>query len=343
MKATQALALLLAALSVNVWIKPASSSTQTPKAVAKRVRHYVFFNRDRGRIADPAFLTTKAFEGAQIKYTWPELEPEQDAYDFSAIRKDLTSLTANGKRLFIQLQDVSFHDSVVNVPRYLQRDSRYNGGVARQYSNEEAGKRAVPAGWVARRWDPAVQERWHKLLLALGKEFDGKLEGINLPETSLVFGGNEEPLPKGFTHAGYRDAVITNMRTLKRAFPKSVAMQYANFMPGEWLPGEDKSYLRGVYQQARELKIAVGGPDLLPYRRNQMNHAYALIKESDGLVPTGIAVQEGNYEVVNPKTGKRVTIAELLEFATEYLKVDYIFWCTQEPFYSEQLMPALKR
>ncbi len=343
MKVTQTLALLLVALSVNVWIKPASSSIQTPKAVAKQVHHYVFFNRDRKRITDPAFLATKAFEGAQIKYTWPELEPEQDAYDFSAIRQDLMSLTAKGKRLFIQLQDVSFHDSIVNVPRYLQRDSRYNGGVARQYSNEEAGKRAVPEGWVARRWDPAVQERWHKLLSALGKEFDGKLEGINLAETSLVFGGGEELLPKGFTQAGYRDAVVTNMRALKRAFPKSVAMQYANFMPGEWLPGEDKSYLRSVYQQAKELKVAVGGPDLLPYRRNQMNHAYALIKESGGLVPTGIAVQDGNYEVVNPKTGKRVTIAELLEFATDYLKVDYIFWCTQEPFYSEQLIPALKR
>src|SRR6185436_8341331 len=131
----------------------------------------------------------------------------------------------------------------------LQRDSRYNGGVAQQYRNEEAGKRAVPEGWVARRWDPAVQERLHKLFLALGKEFDGKLEGINLPETSLVFGGSEEVLPKGFTFAGYREAVITNMRALKRAFPKSVAMQYANFMPGEWLPVEDKSYLRSVYQQ----------------------------------------------------------------------------------------------
>src|SRR5262245_481706 len=127
MKATQTLALLLAALSVNIWITPASSSTQTSKAVAKSARHYVFFNRDRKRIADPAFLATKAFEGAQIKYTWPELEPEPDAYDFSAIRQDLEFLTSKGKRLFIQLQDVSFHDNIVNVPRYLQRDIRYNG------------------------------------------------------------------------------------------------------------------------------------------------------------------------------------------------------------------------
>jgi len=45
---------------------------------------------------------------------------------------------------------------------------------------------------------------------------------------------------------------------------------------------------------------------------------------------------------VDPKTGKRATISELLKFATEYLKVDYIFWCTQEPYYSGELMPFFK-
>ena len=31
-----------------------------------------------------------------------------------------------------------------------------------------------------------------------------------------------------------------------------------------------------------------------------------------------------------------------LEFAADYLKVDYIFWSAQEPFYSKQLFPFLK-
>jgi hypothetical protein len=61
------------------------------------------------------------------------------------------------------------------------------------------------------------------------------------------------------------------------------------------------------------------------------------------MVPVGIAVQDGNYDDQDPKTGKRITIPELLKFATEYLKVDYIFWCTQEPYYSEQLIPFLRR
>jgi hypothetical protein len=311
---------------------------------AQGVHHYVFFNIDRARISEPSFIETKAFEGAQLKYTWRELEPEKGRYDFSAIRQDLSFLTSKGKKLFIQLQDASFYLSIINVPQYLLRDTRYHGGADKDYRIEDADEEhAVAAGWIARRWDTAVQERFHKLLFALGKEFDGKIEGINLPETSVSFGRSGRLFPKGFTFEIYRDAVVANMRALKRAFRKSVAMQYANFMPGEWLPLDDKSYLRSIFQSARELRVGVGGPDLLPYKPGQMKHSYPLIREYDGVAPTGIAVQWGNYEHENPKSGKRVTIPELLEFGTDYLKVDYIFWSTQEPFYSEQVVPFFQR
>jgi len=307
------------------------------------VHHYVFFNRERERVCDPEFLGTRAFEGAQLKYTWRELEQGKDDYDFSAIQHDLTLLNSKGKKLFIQVQDVSFDPTVINIPRYLLNDPRYNGGADKQYSiKDDDEEHAVPEGWVARRWDPAVQERFHKLLLALGKEFDGKVEGINLAETAVSFGESGRLFPKGFTPATYRDAIIANMMALKSAFPKSVVMQYANFMPGEWLPGKDRLYLRSVYQRAIELKVGVGGPDLLPYKPGQMSHCYPLIRECAGKVPTGIAVQDGNYQHKNPKSEQPVTISELVGFATDYLKVDYIFWCTQEPFYSKNLIPFLQ-
>lgn len=87
----------------------------------------------------------------------------------------------------------------------------------------------------------------------------------------------------------------------------------------------------------------MGGPDLRPFRPGQLKSSYPLIREAAGIVPIGIAVQDGNYEDLNPKTEKRITIAELNKFAKEYLKVDYIFWCTQEPYYSEDLIPFLRR
>jgi hypothetical protein len=198
-------------------------------AFAEGVHHYVFFNRDREKISDPAFVNTRALEGAQLKYTWRELEPEKDAYDFRDIRADLDSLNSNRKKLFIQIQDSSFDPAIVNVPRYLLNDSRYHGGADKQYAIEgDDENHAVPAGWVARRWDPAVQERIHKLLVALGKEFDGKIQGLNLPETAVDFGESGRLFPKGFTAEIYRAAIITNMMVLKRAFPKFRVDQICN-------------------------------------------------------------------------------------------------------------------
>jgi hypothetical protein len=37
-----------------------------------------------------------------------------------------------------------------------------------------------------------------------------------------------------------------------------------------------------------------------------------------------------------------VTIAEQIAFATQYLHADYIFWCTEEPYYSNQVVPFLR-
>ena len=114
-------------------------------------------------------------------------------------------------------------------------------------------------------------------------------------------------------------------------------------MPGEWLPENDRSLLKTVFQRAKEMNVAMGGPDLLPYKPGQMKHSYPLIHDLAGSVPAGIAVQWGNYEHINPRTGRQITIPELIDFARDYLGVEYLFWCTQEPFYSERVIPFLKR
>jgi len=311
---------------------------------AKPIHHFVFFGTDREKIKDAtSFLDTKAFEGAQLSYLWRQLEHGKDEYDFNLIREDLAFLAAHGKKLWIQIQDVTFSDRWVPVPKYLMQDPQYHGGADHQYKYKDGDEEhATTFGWAARRWDPAVQERFHKLLFALGKEFDGRIEGINFAESSVTFGDSGRLYPKGFTPEIYRDALVTNLKALKRAFPKSVALQYANFMPGEWRSTNDKGYLRAVYKAARESRVGVGGPDLLPYKPGQMGSSYPLIREVAAIVPVGIAVQDGNYAHVNPKTGKRVTIAEQIEFATEYLKADYIFWCTEDPYFSGELVPFMR-
>jgi len=311
---------------------------------AKPTANFVFFSQEREKIHSADFLNCNGLTGAQITYPWRLLEPQRDSYDFSPIREDLEFLRAHHKRLFIQLQDATFVPTHVCVPKYLVDDPQFHGGVGRSYSIEaDDDSRATPEGWVARRWDPTVRKRFQKLLAALGKAFDGKIEGINLAETSVNFGASGRLYPKDFTPAKYRDAIVDDMAALKRAFPKSITIQYANFMPGEWLPNDDKGYLKSVYRAAARLQVGVGGPDLLPNRPGQMQHAYPLIRSVHGKVVTGIAVQDGNYGSVNPKTGKSYPVAELLGFAEHYLGVDYVFWCTEEPYFSKQVLPFFKR
>ncbi|HEV8371412.1 MAG TPA: hypothetical protein VGQ39_25940 [Pyrinomonadaceae bacterium] len=316
----------------------------TAAVTAKPVHHFVYFGMDREKISTTkSFLETRAFEGAQVAYFWRQLEPGKDEYDFSLIREDLAFLTRHGKKLWVQIQDVTFSEKWNPVPKYLIKDPQYHGGANRQYQYKENDEEhATGAGWAARRWDPALQDRFHNLLFALAKEFDGRIAGINFAESSVDFGETGRLYPTGFTPEVYRNALVTNLKALKSAFSKSIPLQYANFMPGEWRPSNDKGYLRAVYNAARELKVGVGGPDLLPYHRGQMGSSYSLIREVAGKVPVGIAVQDGNYEHVNPKTGKRVTITELIEFASDYLMTDYIFWCTEEPYYSNDLVHSMQ-
>lgn len=305
---------------------------------AKSLHHYVFFGTDRERIKDTkSFLDTSAFEGAQIAYSWRQLEPGRDEYDFGMIREDLAFLSTHQRKLWIQIQDVTFSDRWNPAPKYLINDPQYHGGADHQYKYKEGEEEhATTLGWAARRWDPEVQKRFHKLIFALGKEFDGRIEGVNLAESSVTFGHTGRLYPAGYTPDLYREAIIANMKVLKKAFPKSIALQYANFMPG------GKRDLDQVYVAARKSQVAVGGPDLLPFRPFQLANSYILIRESAGIIPSGVAVQDGNYADVNPKTGKRADISGLIDFATDFLKVDYIFWCTEEPYYSNELVPFMK-
>ena len=270
------------------------------------------------------------------------LEPKKDEYDFSMVKEDLSFLKARGKELFIQLNDATFDSNRISIPNYLLVDSIYNGGASPQYEFISEEQRPVKAGWTARRWDPKVRERFQKLFMALGKEFDGKIAGINLQETAIGVGERYLP-PKGFSYEMYRDGLLDNMKALKKAFLQSDVIQYANFMPGGYVPGGNTELLKSVYEFAKKNNIGVGGPDILVNKPGQMRNSYGLVREASSIVPTGVAVQDGNYDHVNPKTGKQVSIQEIYEFAKDYLKLKYVFWCIEEPYYSRDVIPFLQK
>lgn len=304
--------------------------------------NFVYFGLDRHRITESQFYEQQGVVGAHLKYTWKELEPERDRYEFEGIRRDLAMLERRGKQLFIQLQDVSFDTARINVPDYLVDDPEFNGGAALHYGDHGDG-RPVAEGWVSRRWDPAVRERFDGLFVALAAEFDGRIAGLNLPETSIGFGGDSELEPPGFSNEAYFEAIKHLMSSARAAFSESAVIIYANFMPGEELPDEDRGYLKGVYAHADQIGMGVGGPDLLPNRWFQRQNSLPLIAARAPGTMAGVAVQWGNLEDTNRQTGERVSVQRLYTFARDTLRLDYIFWGTQEPFYSADILPFLEK
>jgi hypothetical protein len=301
------------------------------------VKHFVYFARDRESLRQHPLLQHERFEGAQVMYAWAELEPAKNEYDFSAIESDYEYLKSKGKKLFVQLQDATFNTSYKAVPPYLLSEEFDGGAIHQRGDNDE------PEGWVAKRWNEKVRQRFAILLGELGKQFDGKIEGINLQESAIGVTSKDD---SSFTPQKYADAVKYNMLALKRAFADSITMQYANFMPGEWLPWEDEGYLRSIYRYGEEIGVGLGAPDLMVERRGQLNHAIALMHENEYRVPLGIAVQDGNYI---GQTGSADTVVEdrrnlvplLHAFARDFMRVDYMFWVNQEPYFEEDVLPCL--
>lgn len=302
------------------------------------IRHFVYFARDRESLIDHSLLSHPMFEGAQIMYSWKNFEPQKGQYDFSILKQDYEYLKKFNKKLFLQLQDVTFDPKYKALPDYLLTDE-YDGGAVQQYSDD--GK---PEGWVAKRWNKKVRERFALLLQALGQEFDGKIEGINLQETAI---GVKD---KSFSEKEYLIGLKENMLSLKKAFRTSTTMIYANFMPGEWLPFDDKGYLRSIYRYGEQIGVGIGGPDLMVTRKGQLNHLITLLHENRYTVPIGVAVQDGNYvgktgnEATNTTTNNQKNIVPLLHgFAKDFLRVNYMFWTNQAPYFKQDVLPCFSK
>lgn len=310
---------------------------------ADDIQHFAYFARDRESIVNHPFLFHPMFKGAQIMYSWKNFEPQKGQYDFSILKEDYEYLKKYGKKIFVQIQDVTFSPNYKALPDYLFANE-YEGGAVMGY-----GDNGKPSGWVAKRWNGKVRERFALLLEALGKEFDGKIEGINLQETSIDV---NPKIDSTFSEQAYVTGLKENMLALKKSFRKSITMIYANFIPGEWLPWNDKGHLRGIYRYGEEIGVGLGGPDLMVTRKGQLNHALALMHEGHYTVPLGIAVQDGNYvgktgahsDYDEAKDKGRKNIVPLLHgFAKDFLKVRYMFWTIQEPFFKEDVMSCFSR
>lgn len=295
-------------------------------ALAKAPQNYLYTSS--GELAEHrALLARPDIHGVQIVYSWKQLEPAEGKYDFSAIEQDLAQTDALHKKLFIQIQDRFFEAQARNIPAYLQT-AKYAGGLVAQTDNPGEGK-APAQGWVAMQWNPEVRARYQALLSALAEKFDGKVAGVNLPETAIDIDMKD---PKsGFSCDKYFTATLDNIQFARKAFAQSHVVQYVNFWPCEW--NNDKQYMSRLFTVAAQNRIGLGGPDIVPYKNAQMKNAYPFFHQHKGKLDlVAMAVQEPTLSYTNPKTHKKFTRAEFTDFAENYLGANIIFWSTQTPW-----------
>ena len=297
-----------------------------PTATASVV-NFVFAEDGDLHAIEPMLLRPD-IAGVQVVYSWKALEPERDRYDFSVIERDLAAVTKLHKALFIQLQDRFFTPSARNVPAYLLEQARYGGGLVAQTDKPGEGAADVQ-GWVAPQWNRPLRERYQRLLRTLASQFDGRIAGINLPETAIDI--DQESDRSGFSCDAYFRATLDNLHMARLAFRHSVVVQYVNFWPCEW--DNDHRYMARVFAMAEREGIGLGGPDVIPWNRAQMHNAYPWFRRFRGRVkPVAMAVQSPTLRYRDPSTGLPFTAAAIARFARDELGADIVFWSSHVPW-----------
>ncbi|AJC23519.1 hypothetical protein RO07_20830 [Pandoraea pulmonicola] len=291
-------------------------------SLARSVENYIYTSAgDFDSVKE--LLNRPDIVGAQVVYPWQMLEKSRGVYDFSSIERDLAYAQALHKQLFVQIQDRFFTPDAKHIPVYLQQDLIYGGGLIKQ------GDASGATGWVAKQWNPSLRERYQALLRALADRFDGRIRGINLPETAIDVEDRKDH--EDFTCDGYFQAELDNMRYARTVFKRSSVVQYVNFWPCEW--DDSRHYMARTFAFAVTHHIGLGGPDVLPYMPGQMHNAYPFFHSYKGrLVLTAMAVQEPDLNYRDPRTGRRVDRAGQSDFAVHYLGADIIFWATSAPW-----------
>ncbi len=290
---------------------------------AKTADDYLYLSTGDFAKAKP-LLARSDIKGAQVIYPWRMLEKSKGIYDFTAIEHDLAYLQSVHKPLFVQLQDRFFSADARRIPEYLLKDPIYGGGLAKQ------GDSTSGEGWVSMQWNSHVRERYQALLKALAERFDGRIRGINLPESAIDLDKPKDSAG-GFSCDGYFQATLENAAYARAVFKHSAVVQYINFWPCEW--NNDHRYMQRAFDFAVAHHIGIGGPDVLPNKNAQMHNAYPFFHAYKGRLDlVAMAVQEPDLDYRDPRTGQVVGKVEQSTFATDYLGAHIIFWSLSSPW-----------
>ncbi|KJZ71453.1 hypothetical protein HIM_09177 [Hirsutella minnesotensis 3608] len=286
------------------------------------IRHWLYTSKINSETL--ALLDRPDIAGIQALYKWKSLEPAENQYDFSSINNDLQLVKAKGKQLWVQLQDRTFDIRYNPVPKYLHAPI-YNNGSVPMCDDNDCDTNYKHNGWLTAQWNPHVRRRFQALMQEMANQLDGRIYGINLPETAVAVQANNN---FNFTVQGYFEAELENAKFAATVFRKSYAVQYVNFWPDG---GDDeRNYLAESFAFFAEHGVGVGGPDNIPCNKN--HREYPLMSEYRNKVPIAVmAVQEPDLKYINPITSERYTKEEFTDFAARH-GIKILFWATCSPW-----------
>ncbi|KOV58210.1 hypothetical protein ADK64_36875 [Streptomyces sp. MMG1121] len=267
-----------------------------------------------------AMIDRSDIDGVQVVVPWKALEGKKGEYKWSRLDNALKYLQERHKRLFVQVQDRFFDVAMqdANVPQYVKDE----GGVAPTI--DENPDNPTTHGAMVAQWNKGPRADFQALLKAMAAKFDGKLAGVNLPETAVEVDTKTDHTK--YTSKSYIDAEIDNMSFGKKVFTKTQFIQYINFLPDD----DDHKRMKEMFDLARDKGIGIGGPDTLPDRPYQMENSYKFLHEyKDSLPLVAMAVQEPDINAKDPKTGKPYTRERFTDFAHDYLGARQLFWTTE--------------
>ncbi len=316
-----------------------SYADHDPDAVEWHPGHYyaILSNRkDEAKYLDKVYRElreTPALRGIQVRYRWAELETEKGVYDFTSIDNHLAMLAEQGDHLVIMLTTKSFNPDLPLVPDYLKAEL-YDGGIF-PFSSFGASDDVIK-GYNVKLWNDKVKYRLVQLISALGERYNKHhyFEAIGMDETAM--GQPMIPVSTEQIDLFYDNLLAVN-RKLRVHFPNTVTFQFTNF---------PRSTLETFVTKLRNMGASLGGPDVRPDDKaltakdmpNSPDGVYAYYPKLSGVVPLTPSVMPSNYySTARDDSGHEPTVQELLDFARDELKANYLFWSRTMEHYPEVL------
>jgi hypothetical protein len=305
-------------LQVSVSTTTAAPASSTNRSIKFRPGHYVWPDgipllgtiatvkaRHFSQLA--GFCSNPAIRGIQIHVSWSLLENGQRPGDYSAgfalIDEYLAQLRGCNKHLMLAVHDRWFGGipgAADVLPAYLLQ-SGYGPVRSSVSCDSDAGGAnlggAVIAGgnaclWtgglnlMAKLWEPAVMDRLIALSRAYGARYDANpnFEMFLPTEESAI----AVPAALGYSHAAYV-AQLRRLYTATRAAWPTTALRYKlNWLGNDALTAEVIAFMA-------ELKVVIGGPDVIPGENIQSNRVFTNqsggFRDFRGVVPFAAEVQ----------------------------------------------------